>query len=297
MDDISSAAPVTPPPGSQMPEPPPTEAAAPSVAAPPSWAQAMPATPPPWAQAMPAKKPSYFQRAGGWWGGLSRRGKIVTGALVVVAILVLSALGSASKNAGTANSSGGPSGVNIAAGTTPTPTPVTIQATPTHAVIQATPTPVATPTPTPTPTPKPTPTPVPTPTPTPKPTPTPVPTPPPMNFVAPSSHEWALIVKSPDSYAGQPYQLAACIAQFDSATGADTFRAYASYQQQTYWALYGENVLFQGDPAMLEPYVKGDVVYVNAVVVGAQTYSTTLGGSTTVPLFRVVALWNAGSCT
>jgi len=145
-------------------------------------------------------------------------------------------------------------------------------------------------------TPTPTPTPIPTPSPTPSPTPKPTPTPTPLSYVELSARDWALLVKAPDTYIGKAYVVWGCIAQFDAATGLDTFRAQTSFAKQTYWYSDGNNALFNGDKALLAPFVKGDVVSLNVVVLGSYSYGTQSGGNTTVPNFRVVTITNKGSC-
>jgi hypothetical protein len=103
-------------------------------------------------------------------------------------------------------------------------------------------------------------------------------------------------VKAPDNFIGNAYQLWGCISQFDAATGADTFRAETSYQQEEYWYLDSENALFTGDEGRLADYVKDDVVYMKVVSLGSYTYDTQIGGSTTVPWFEVRQISRKGSC-
>ena len=114
---------------------------------------------------------------------------------------------------------------------------------PSLAAAVVTPTPVATPTPTPVATPTPTaePTPEITPEPTPEITPKPTPKPTPVSYVTLTSRAWALLVKAPDTYLGKAYKVWGCISQFDAATGADSFRAQASYRNETYWYSDGVN--------------------------------------------------------
>jgi hypothetical protein len=184
-----------------------------------------------------------------------------------------------------------------------TPTPLTATATPAPT---PTPTPVPTPTPKPTPTatPAPTPTPTPVPTPTPKPTPTakpthpptPTPTPIPLSYATLSSRDWALLVKAPDNYMGKAYKVWACISQFDAATGTDSFRAQASYRQESYWYTNGSNAVFTGDESQLADYVESDMVVMNVLSLGSLKYGTQIGGSTTAPAFMVVDITRKGSC-
>ena len=161
---------------------------------------------------------------------------------------------------------------------TPAPTaPVTTAPTPLP-TLAATAPPVTTPAPTVAPTPRP----------------TPAPTPPP-NYGTLSEREWKLVVKAPDNYIGDRYEVWACITQFDAATGTDTFRAQGSFKKQRFWYTNGDNSLFSGDSNQLADYLEGDIVRVMATVLGSFTYDTQAGGSTTVPLFSVDSIEHKGS--
>ncbi len=112
----------------------------------------------------------------------------------------------------------------------------------------------------------------------------------------PSSRTWALIVKSPDNYIGGHYTVWACITQFDAATGEDQFRGQASYRKESYWYTNGKNAIFSGGTDQLSAFVEDDIVVMQVVVVGAVTYDTQAGGSTTVPAFLVFGITRKGSC-
>lgn len=103
-------------------------------------------------------------------------------------------------------------------------------------------------------------------------------------------------MKAPDDYIGRGYKLWACITQFDAATGPDMFRADASYQNEEYWALDGENTFFSGEQAQLSDFVTDDVVAMNVISLGSYSYDTQVGGNTTVPMFEVVKITRKGSC-
>lgn len=139
-----------------------------------------------------------------------------------------------------------------------------------------------------------------TPQPTPKPTdaPTPAPTPKPakVEYKKLSDRSWQKVVKAPDSYIGRTYQVWACISQFDAATGLDTFRGEASNKNCEYWYLDGDNALFTGDEDQLADFVQEDVVVMNVMTLGSFSYSTQIGGETTVPWFDVVKITRKGSC-
>lgn len=128
------------------------------------------------------------------------------------------------------------------------------------------------------------------------PEPTPSPTPVPLTYATLTSREWAQLVKAPDSYTGMGYQLLGCITQFDAATGLDTFRAQASYQNEASWYADGVNAFFNGDEAQLADFVANDVVAMSVVSLGSYSYDTQAGGNTTVPLFSVVTIQRKGSC-
>jgi len=104
-------------------------------------------------------------------------------------------------------------------------------------------------------------------------------------------------VKAPDNYTGKAYRVYGCITQFDAATGADQFRAQASYQNEAYWYTNGANALFSGDEAKLADFVQGDIVSMKVLSMGSYSYDTQSGGNTTVPLFTVVSITRlSGSC-
>jgi hypothetical protein len=135
------------------------------------------------------------------------------------------------------------------------------------------------------------------PTPRATPKPTPRPTPKPVTYKKPSKRAWSQLVKNPDRYTGDRYEIWACIFQFDAATGPTAFLGQASYKQQEFWYLNGENALFTGDEDKLFDFVEGDVVLVRAVSAGSFSYDTQIGGNTTVPAFEVVSIKRQrGSC-
>jgi hypothetical protein len=80
-------------------------------------------------------------------------------------------------------------------------------------------------------------------------------------------------------------------------SGADTFRAQASYRQESYWFTNGSNAIFSGDETQLADFVQDDMVVMNVLSMGSFTYDTQIGGSTTVPAFAVVNITRKGSCS
>jgi hypothetical protein len=118
----------------------------------------------------------------------------------------------------------------------------------------------------------------------------------PTSFKTLSKRNWQKLVKAPDNYLGAGYKVWACITQFDAATGTDTFRADASYQQLKSW-INGDNALFTGYEADLADFVQGDIVSMNVVSLGSTSYDTQIGGNTTVPLFFIYKIKRLkGSC-
>ena len=111
-----------------------------------------------------------------------------------------------------------------------------------------------------------------------------------------TSRAWKKLVKAPDSYIGQTYKVWGCIAQFDAATGLDTFRASAWFKKTSTWFLDGENALFTGDASRLADFVEEDVFVANVMVLGSLNYDTQIGGNTTAPWFSVDKITHKGSC-
>jgi hypothetical protein len=148
--------------------------------------------------------------------------------------------------------------------------------------------------PTPTPLPTPSPTPAPTPIPTASPAPTPAPTP--LSYSSLNARDWALVMKDPGAYIGKALSVWGCITQFDAATGTARFLGRSSPAKLTYWYSDGHSAFFNGDKALLAPFVKGDVVVMDLVVLGAYSYDTQAGGNTTVPNFRIATITNKGTC-
>lgn len=109
-----------------------------------------------------------------------------------------------------------------------------------------------------------------------------------------TDREWALIAKDPAAHIGQRVVVFAQVTQFDAATGANTFRGNVGAQKHA--ASYGwvsdykTNTVLTGDPTVVADVVEGDLIRVEATVDGALSYSTQIGGSTTVPQLTVTGL-------
>ncbi len=102
----------------------------------------------------------------------------------------------------------------------------------------------------------------------------------------------ALIVKEPDSYKGKRVVVFARVTQFDSATGSCKFLASTSAAREGIASAFGNNSLFSGGAGgvgcdQLKEFVVKDEVKILATVRGPFTYDARLGGSLTVPEFRI----------
>ncbi|MFE6835654.1 hypothetical protein ACFVFI_12590 [Streptomyces sp. NPDC057705] len=135
----------------------------------------------------------------------------------------------------------------------------------------------------------PSPTALPTPSPTPTPTPSAAPTFKDSDFVELEERDFKKMIRDPDGHITKAYKLYGYITQFDSATGKTTFRANigASKLSASKWYDYDANAIFLGSTADLADVVEDDMVELQVMCMGSQTYSTTLGGSQTVPYFVI----------
>ena len=109
-----------------------------------------------------------------------------------------------------------------------------------------------------------------------------------------SKRELAQIVKKPDSHLERNVIIYARVTQFDSATGPCTFRAEISHAHVGKYS-YEHNSMFNAGDGLinceiLDDVVAEDIIEVTAEITGSLTYSTQIGGSTTVPEFQVVQL-------
>lgn len=112
-----------------------------------------------------------------------------------------------------------------------------------------------------------------------------------------SSRQWLEVAKDPAAAKGQCITVYGEVTQFDSVTGDATFRAQAGGAKAAVTfgiASYPTNALFDGNGKMLAALVQDDLFKANVTVAGSQTYNTTLGGTTTVPVFRVDSVTRTG---
>jgi hypothetical protein len=113
-----------------------------------------------------------------------------------------------------------------------------------------------------------------------------------------SARDWALIAKDPDAHAGERVVVYGQVTQFDSATGASTFRANvdgAAHKVSYGYADYKTNTMLTGPDDQLKDIVDGDLFRAEVTVAGALSYDTTMGGSTTVPKLEITAIKVTGS--
>lgn len=112
-----------------------------------------------------------------------------------------------------------------------------------------------------------------------------------------SSRQWLQVAKDPGAAKGQCITVYGEVTQFDSVTGNGTFRAQAGGVKAPVsfgFADYPTNALFDGDGKVLGSLVEGDLFTAKVTVAGSQTYKTQIGGSTTVPVFRVDSVERTG---
>ncbi|GAB2901704.1 hypothetical protein [Neomicrococcus lactis] len=107
-----------------------------------------------------------------------------------------------------------------------------------------------------------------------------------------NSRQLQRIVKNPDDHVGETMVIYGRVTQFDSATGECIFRANVGHANMRYDWDYDHNSIFvagdmESDCPELDDVLQDDEVKVTASVVMSYSYDTQIGGSTTVPMFRV----------
>lgn len=113
-----------------------------------------------------------------------------------------------------------------------------------------------------------------------------------------SAREFEKVAKDPDSYVGQNFTIYGEVIQFDAATGTDGFRANTGPKRlpiEYGMTSYSENSVLTGSARFLKDVVQGDVFCANVTVLGAYSYDTQIGGSTTCPSFQVGSIAVYGS--
>jgi hypothetical protein len=96
-----------------------------------------------------------------------------------------------------------------------------------------------------------------------------------------------LIAKDPDAHIGERYIVYGVVTQFDAATGPEEFLAYVDGIWHADGYEYPTNTDLVGESVMFEQMVEGDVFTAKIEMIGACTYDTQIGGSTTAPQLQV----------
>lgn len=110
------------------------------------------------------------------------------------------------------------------------------------------------------------------------------------NYPAADERTLALVAKDADDHVGGRMAVYGRITQFDKATGDCSFRAEIGHEQTDSMWGYDHNSYFTAGAATcddLDEYVEEDHVKILATVHGVETYSTMIGGNTSVPRFQV----------
>jgi len=117
-----------------------------------------------------------------------------------------------------------------------------------------------------------------------------------ITFTSPNEVTWNSLVRMPNSQKGKNFLVYACVAQFDANTGGATFRGYASATPQEYYFTNGVNALFTGSAKDLLKLSENKSFLAKVSVNGGVSYTTTLGGKTTVPSLAIKQFQVLGSC-
>ena len=109
-----------------------------------------------------------------------------------------------------------------------------------------------------------------------------------------TERDWLLIARDPDAAAGRKVHLYGHVTQFDAGTG-DKLRASVGAEQVDWYDFDTNSLVQAGIDGALDNVVKGDLVSIYARIDGSTTYSTTMGGETTVPLLNAYIVEVTGS--
>lgn len=108
--------------------------------------------------------------------------------------------------------------------------------------------------------------------------------------------DFALIAKAPEQHLNRKIVLYGHVSQFDSVTGASKFRADVDSTPHDYSFEYDTNsIIIAPSAGLIANVVEDDFVTMYVTVGKPTSYSTTLGGSTTVPTFNVNIINVTGS--
>lgn len=104
----------------------------------------------------------------------------------------------------------------------------------------------------------------------------------PSTFADITDRDLAEIVKAPDAHRGRAVVLYGSVAQFDSVTGPGAFLAVVGAEGP---GMTG--ALLHADTHVLGEVVQGDSFHAHVVCDGAESYTTQIGGQSTVARFLV----------
>ncbi len=111
-----------------------------------------------------------------------------------------------------------------------------------------------------------------------------------------TDRELALIARDPDANRGRKIVIYGDVTQADAATGKFQILVNAAGSQYWNWYDFDENAMISvTNSHLFSNVVKDDLVQLYVEVKGSRSYSTTLGGSTTVPEFTALIVNVYGS--
>ncbi|MDT7725942.1 MAG: hypothetical protein QOI21_2518 [Actinomycetota bacterium] len=105
-----------------------------------------------------------------------------------------------------------------------------------------------------------------------------------------TAREWQLIAKNPDSHISERISIYGKVAQFDSATGTNGFRANVDgvvHPSEYGYVSYDTNTFLLGSESDLANLVEDDTFKADVTVLGSYSYGTQIGGNTTAPSLQV----------
>ncbi|MDI9973091.1 MULTISPECIES: DUF2510 domain-containing protein [Rhodococcus] len=117
----------------------------------------------------------------------------------------------------------------------------------------------------------------------------------PSTYESISSRDFALLTKNPDASKGRKLVVYGIVTQFDSATGTTSFRAETGSAPGDRYDYDQNTVVTAGDSNVVANVVEDDFVTMYVEVVGSYSYTTTMGGTMTVPKFQANVIEVTGS--
>jgi len=109
------------------------------------------------------------------------------------------------------------------------------------------------------------------------------------NFSEIGDRDYELMTRQSDCL-GETYVIYGHVTQFDSATGADGFRANTAGTAQEDWFDYDINTILTGSADLFSNVVNDDIVKMWVQCLGPFEYESTLGATLTVPSFEVMQI-------